>query len=199
MLAIFMHLAPSMALALLGTVIGIEAFSPLFGRSDILVLAVFAGLAFAALSVFKGSPGQRAILLFLFAVLLARTVSLVAPEIRGFSWSLDALWAFLIIAVMALVSSALKYIHPRMRLALWGMTMVYFLGWIAIAAGIIASRAQVAWALLGTLVFSIATIAFFVQSKTRNSSLEDSSLAFELFIMGFNLALAARILRTGEG
>jgi hypothetical protein len=198
-LALLLQVAPHITLAVLGTAIGIEAFSHLFNNSDIILLGLFAALAFAALSIFKRSSLWRLTLLFNFTILLGGILALLSPGLRGFTWLLDLLWAVFILVMAAALSSYVRTISQRIRQLSWLLAWVYLLGWGALAIGQASEAQRFGWAGFGMGVFAIVALAWFDHVKGRLEEQAGSPLAFELYLLGFNLALAERIMRTGFG
>lgn len=196
MVPVILQATPLLALALLGTAIGIEGLSPLFSSSDIILLAVLAGIAFAALSIFKDAAGWRAALLFIFAGLLGCILAILSPEISGFAWLDEAFLAALVLALAAVTSSELRIVHRRFRIAIWALSLIYVLGWGGIALGLVAVISQSSWALFGIVVFGLAALTWFAQAKNRVKEVAGLTLAFELYLLGVNLAVAFKILRS---
>ncbi|HKZ54132.1 MAG TPA: hypothetical protein VJ123_01540 [Anaerolineales bacterium] len=189
---------PHFVIAVVGTAVGFS-WSPRVAPEWILPVGLAAFLLFVAAVTFRRSSGWNVTFLFLFAFSVGAFSGQVLPH-GGLDWRWATGFALGVLATAAATGSPGLYTRlGRVWSLIWVLSWAYVAGWALFLVWDVLARIMVGWTVAGLLVFTVLAVGWFSRLRTASANPTGASLALELYIIAFNLAVAARMLGHGLG
>lgn len=192
-LAFAVRILPVYLLALALTGVAAAVLGPRLPLTWWPPLGLLALLEFAALLTFRRVRGWSSVLLFAFALTVGVLMRLMLAE-RALDWSRAVIASVGIpLLVLPLGWRAGHRLRPLGWVA-WAAAWGYILGWVAWQILVPGRGSHPAWGLAGLVIFSTLAVTWASAIPARPSQEPEGSLAFELYLIGLNLSLAATML-----
>lgn len=192
-LAFTVRVLPVYLLALALTGIAAAVLGPRLPPAWWPPLGILALLEFAALLTFRRVRTWSTVLLLVFAPTAGVLIRLMLAE-NALHWS----WAVLasvgiLLFVLPLGWRAGPCLRPLGWLT-WVAAWGYILGWVAWQILVPRAPARPGWGVAGLAIFTMLTATWASAIATRPAQEPEGSLAFELYLIGLNLGLAAMVM-----
>ena len=197
--AFFIQIVPLTVLSSIATAAGIGLLADRLSASAQLPLAITGLLLFIALITFRETSGYNFGLLLGFSFVAGSFLGTLFPQQGDFSWGTALMAALGVIFLSAAIGSSMGERIASLRVGLWIASWIYLLGWVLIAALDLASLVQTLWGLLGMLIFGGLAGSWFASLISTKPSTSSVSLAIDLYVLGLNLLVAARVMLLGVG
>lgn len=175
------------------TAVGMSLVTDAPREAWILPVCLVAFLLFLACAAFRRAARWNSLLLLLFSLLLGMALKWLLPEGPGIAWSPSAWLAGGVLLAAAISGKSLHWVPRELWLLLWGGSWFYLLGWMVLTSLVIATDWKVLWALLGFVVFTTLAAGWFGGSWGPSPEEPAASRAFDLYLLGVNLAVALRL------
>jgi FtsH-binding integral membrane protein len=191
--AFLLQVLPIGALALAATAVGSGIFSEIVSPAFSLPLIVVGLILFVALLTFRNVAGWNLGLLITFALVVGLYLGRVFPEVGGSSWRLTLMVVLGLLLGAAAIGARLSGRLQRLGSVLWIVSWIYLLGWILVALLPLAPPIIMVWASVGVAIFFGLSSSWFAGLRDYAEKGKGVTLAIDLYILGINLALTARV------
>ena len=185
---------PPLTAALIAGALGAAAFTPRLTTGSVVPVALLGLLLFVAMLTFKRARGWNAALLVAFSFSASGVVSWLFQGRVGGTWLGALSAAVVILAISAIVG---RRVGPRLvgiGAWLWLLSWVYLFGWVVVAV-LQPSPAWIrGWAAGGVIVYAGLTSAWFAGLDPQALDPSGTAWAVDLYLLGLNLTIAARVL-----
>jgi hypothetical protein len=185
---------PPLAAALIAGGLGAAALTPRLTGNSILPVGLLAVLLFVAMMTFKRARGWNAGLMVAFPFVGGGVVSWLFQGRAGGTW-LGAITSAAVILVLAAVLA--RRVGARLAEVgawLWLLSWVYLFGWVVAAVLSLPTGWIRAWGVAGLLVYAGLSAAWFAGLDPSAENPSGTAWAIDVYLLGFNLAIAARVL-----
>jgi len=164
-----------------------------------LPLGLAAFVLFLASVTFRRSAGWNAAFFYIFAIAAGAFFGRIFP-VAGLGWGWAAAIAIAILAAMAAAGRAALYRRlVALWTGLWVLSWIYLGGWFVIFGMRMEPIIGISWAAAGILIFALLGLSTFSRLRIPEQRPVAVSLGLELYILTFNLAIAAKLLGHGLG
>jgi hypothetical protein len=185
---------PVAVLAVFGSLAGASVIASRLPASMTLPTLLVGLVLFVAMLTFRDNVGWNTALLVGFGLAAGIYLRWAFPESAGGQWPAAIATGLVILSVAAAVGprggQRLAWLGP----GVWALSWIYLVGWIALAWLRLGRGASVGWAAAGLLVFGILSMIWFGSQSRRPARVSATSLAIDLYILGLNLVVAARVI-----
>jgi len=145
------------------------------------------------------SPGWNAVFFYTFAVAGGAFFGRILPA-GGLAWGWAAVVAAAVLVAMAAAGRAGLYRQlVPLWTGLWVLSWIYLGGWFVIFGMRMEPIIGISWAAAGILIFALLGLSTFSRLRIPEQRPVAVSLGLELYILTFNLAIAAKLLGHGLG
>jgi FtsH-binding integral membrane protein len=193
LMAFALQVLPVSLMALAATLIGGLVHVSGAWQLPLLLVGV---LLFVALLTFRRAPGWNLALLLALATVAGMLLGSAFRGEQGASWGGALALAFALMGLAALIGYALRGRLGRAGCALWILAWVYLLGWLAFMFLNPANWLRAAWSGAGLVIFGLLLVVWFsdLTGEEKSSRGLAVSQGTDLYLLGFNIAVAARVL-----
>jgi hypothetical protein len=189
-----LQILPLTLLALASTVVGFAVLSPWVTPAMQLPLGLLALLLFIALLTFRESKGWNLALLLCLALVAGAVMgAAVSPEGRRL-WALPLTTSLAALALSGLLGGRLRGRLGKVGIGLWMLSWIYLLGWVILAVQHAPDDLSALWAAIGVVIFIGMATSWFASFGEGVRRPSNTSLAADLYILGFNLTLAIWVI-----
>ncbi len=193
LMAFALQVLPVLLMALAATLIGGVVPVSEAWQLPLLLVGV---LLFVALLTFRKAPGWNLALLLALAAVAGMLLGSAFSGEHSASWGSALGLAFALMGLAALVGYALRGRLGRAGCALWILAWIYLLGWLAFMLLNPADWLRAVWAGAGLVIFGLLLVVWFsdLTGEKKSSRGLAVSQGTDLYLLGFNIAVAARVL-----
>lgn len=184
---------PPLAVALIAGGLGAASIAPRLATNAIVPVSLFGILLFVAMMTFKRARGWNAAFLMAFSFVAFSVVSRLFQGRVGGTWLGAAATAGLIVAASAAVGRSIGKRLVRISPGLWLLSWIYLFGWAIIAVLALPPVAVRSWAIAGLIVYTGLSAAWFAGLDPSAPDPSGTAWAIDVYLLGFNLAIAARV------
>jgi uncharacterized membrane protein (UPF0136 family) len=190
---------PPLAMALILGGLGMVVLGPRLSGDSIVPAAILGLLLFVGMMGFKRFRGWNAALMTAFSFVCGGVVSWIFEGQAGGTWLGAIASAALVLALGAIVGRRTNPRPAGLGAWLWLLSWVYLFGWVA--AAIVGPPAVWirAWAAAGLVVYAGLSATWFADLDPLEPDPSGTAWAIDLILLGFNLAIAARVLMWEPG
>ncbi|NIS82215.1 MAG: hypothetical protein GTO14_18870 [Anaerolineales bacterium] len=189
-----LQILPITGLAMVSTVVGLFAMPVEVGFRLEIPLLLLGLLLFVTMQTFKNESGWNVTLLLGFSLVVGAILSVMGGVDSSRGWIFAIGGMTFILASAALVGRFLRGRFAVLGVGLWMSSWVYLFGWGAIALLHLEESLLAIWALAGLVIFAGLSVVWFAGIADRAREDTVPALAMDLYILGINLAIAARLL-----
>jgi hypothetical protein len=190
---------PPLLAALIASGLGAAALSPRITTGSVVPVALFGLLLFVAMMTFKRARGWNAGLLVAVSFAAGGVVTWLFEDRIGGSWLGAVSAAVLILAISAVAG---RRVGPRLAgigAWLWLLSWIYLFGWVVVAVLHLPPGWILAWAAGGLVVYGGLSATWFAGFDPVPADPSGTAWAVDLYLLGLNLAIAARVLLASAG
>ncbi len=191
-LSFSLQVLPPAVVAGLATMLGSQVLAGRLPPAWEFPLLILGLLLFVGMLTFRMAGGWTLAVLVAFGLAAGTLLGQMLTG-SGAGWPLAWLLAAALLALGAALSGSLPPWWLRLGFGLWLAALIYLAGWIALALLRLPTASQAAWALGGVVIFALLGSVWFASLGRRRPN-RPSSLAVDLYILAFNLAVALRVL-----
>lgn len=187
-------IVPPLAAALVAGGLGAAALTPRMTAGSILPVALAGLILFVAMMAFKRARGWNAALLAAFSFVGFGVVGWLFQGRAGGTWPGALASAVVILAIAAIIARRGGTQLVGAGAWLWLLSWVYLFGWVAVAVLAPPAIWIRAWAVGGLLVYAGLSAAWFAGLDPLAPNRSGTAWAMDIFLLGANLAIAARVV-----
>ena len=190
---------PPLTAALIAGALGAAAFTPRLTTGSVVPVALFGLLLFVAMLTFKRARGWNAALLVAFSFSASGVVSWLFQGRVGGTWLGALSAAVVILAISAIVGRRVGPGLVEIGAWLWLLSWVYLFGWVVVAVVGPPATWIRAWAVGGLVIYAGLSAAWFAGLDPRAPDPSGTAWAIDIYLLGLNLAIAARVVMWKAG
>ncbi len=185
---------PPLAVALVAGGLGAAALAPRLTATSIVPVGLLGLLLFVAMMTFKRARGWNTALMAAFSFVGGGALSWIFEGRVGGTWLGAVASAALVLAFAAVLG---RRAGPRLvgiSAWLWLLSWIYLFGWVVAAVLNPPGDWIRAWAVGGLIVYGGLSTAWFAGLDPWAPDPSGTAWAIDVALLGFNLAIAARVL-----
>lgn len=187
---------------LLGVALTLMGASSLAGRltgTPLLVVLIAACIGYAGSLAFRDARGWNLAFFVAFTSLAGAALGNLFPSPGGLPWIMAFVYASAVIGLSAGLSPWLGRWMQAMAFSLQALFWIYLAGWVLIALLNLPRISMLLWAGAGLMIFLGLGAGWFHGLPRRGQRPQEGVFprVFGLYVLGFNLAIAIKVLSLG--